>query len=230
MTASATPPWMTPGLRQIDDDILCAAVTPGNVLLSGEPGTGRKSIAELIHRKSAQRTGPFVVGTRDDLPGCGRGTHGSRVLQAARNGSFLMEDLDSVVDARDEARLLRFVDCGRDSSHVRFMVAASNALPKRVRSGQFSENLFYRLNVIHVVIPPLRERPEDICVLLRHFMAAWGVGEIEVSAAAWDVLRAYSWPGNLRELRSLAEALAGRDGRRPIEISDLPAGIVSAQL
>ncbi len=214
-------------MQQVEEDIACAAASHGNVMITGEPGTGKRSVAGLIHRRSGRRTGPFVVGGRIDLVDYRCDDPESGPLQAARNGSFLLEELDSV-DPLDGADLIRFVDCGVDANNVRFMAATSIPLCDRVREGQFPESLFYRLNVIHVVLPPLRERPEDIPVLLRHFMLNSGAAEVDFSKAAWERLSAYGWPGNLRQLRAFGERLAGEPARRQLDVVDLPPEILAA--
>ena len=214
-------------MQIVEEDIACAAASRGNVMITGERGTGKRSVAGLIHRKSGRRGGPFVIGGRIDLVDYRCQDPESGPLQAARNGTFLLEELDAI-HPQDGADLIRFVDCGVESSNVRFMAATSIPLCDRVRAGQFPESLFYRLNVIHVVLPPLRERPEDIPVLLRHFMLNGGAGDVDFSTAAWDRLSAYSWPGNLQQLKAFGEALAGGDGRRQLDVRDLPPEILAA--
>lgn len=220
-------PWTTAATRLVEEDIACAAASRGNVMITGERGTGKRSVAELIHRKSGRREGPFVIGGRLDLIDYTCQDPVSGPLRAAHNGSFLLEELDAV-NPHDGADLVRFVDCGVETTNVRFMAATSIPLCDRVQAGQFPENLFYRLNVIHVILAPLRERPEDIPVLLRHFMLNSGAASVDFSPAAWDRLSAYSWPGNLQQLKAFGEALAGDRTRRQLDVADLPAEILAA--
>jgi DNA-binding NtrC family response regulator len=136
-----------------------------------------------------------------------------------------------------QARLLRFIEhrtaggrrLGQPSygTDVRFVAVTSGDLYKMVRFQQFGETLFYRLNRMHLVVPPLRERPEDIPLLLRHFLSmhASGATVPHLSIAALQRLMSYPWPGNVRELRAVGETLASRNLTRAVEPEDLPPDI-----
>ncbi len=110
-----------------------------------------------------------------------------------------------------------------DGDDVRFITLTSSNLFELVRRHQFCEPLFYHLNAVHLIIPPLRDRPEDIPVLLRHFLSVHARAPVpRLSAAAWQRLGTYAWPGNVRELRVVAETLASRELPRLFEPDDLP--------
>jgi DNA-binding NtrC family response regulator len=129
-----------------------------------------------------------------------------------------------------QSRLLAYIEqqpappaAGR---HVRFITVANSSLFDLVRCDEFCEPLFYRMNTIHVMIPPLRDRPGDIPVLLRHFMSTAGqLRPARLTPAAWQRLMTYEWPGNIPELREVADALIALRIERAIDLPDLPAAL-----
>jgi DNA-binding NtrC family response regulator len=202
------------------------------VLLQGESGTGKDLLAQAIHYESSRAARPFIPINCTALPeelleselmGHERGAFTD--AKAAKKGLFEVADggtvfLDEIGDMKPglQAKLLRFIETKtfrRVGGHrdievdVRIIAATNKDLPGAVRSGAFREDLFYRLNVIPICIPPLRERREDILPLARHFLAVLS-GDVKrkvrgFTDRALAFLAAYDWPGNVREMRNLVE-------------------------
>jgi DNA-binding NtrC family response regulator len=197
------------------------------VLVSGESGTGKELAALAIHRESRRRNGPFVpvnCGSisstlmqaqlfgheKGSFTGAFQRSIGS--LEAASGGTVFLDEIADIPQ-ESQASLLRFL---QESTIVRIgsttpihvdarVVAASHVdLPSAIRAGRFREDLFYRLNVLHIHMPPLRERPEDIPAIARHvlhlYRAHKAPGVRDISEAAIDAMRAWHWPGNVREM------------------------------
>jgi two-component system response regulator AtoC len=227
-------PWASPAMRDLETDIAGAIRFHLNVMLTGEGGVGKMSIAQRIHRQSRHGKAPFIVARlpqalEDD-------TLDRAIADAVPNGTVVIKEAGRM-SAPMQARLLRFIEHrtagGRElgqpsyGTDVRFIAVTSGDLYKLVRFQDFGESLFYRLNRMHLVIPPLRERPEDIPLLLRHFLSMYASGATvpHLSTAARQRLVSYAWPGNVGELRAVAEALASRNLTRSIEPEDLPPDI-----
>jgi len=205
------------------------AAMPATVLLEGEAGTGKKLIARLLHERSG-RQGAFIAvhcgavaterlagelfgGARP--PGAGRARRG--VFVAARGGTLFVDEIDAMrLDV--QARLLQVLDervvrppgTDRDLPVDCQLVAASRTdLAQAVAGGHFREDLYLRLNVMRIDVPPLRERPEDIPALVADFVdeltAATGLAPIELEPTEVEALQAHDWPGNVRELRNVVE-------------------------
>ncbi|MCC6160582.1 MAG: sigma-54-dependent Fis family transcriptional regulator [Deltaproteobacteria bacterium] len=208
--------------------LMPAAVSDATVLLLGETGTGKELFARLIHDNSPRRDRAFVVQDCTTLPGnlveselfghtrgAFTGATGARagLIVSADGGTVFLDEIgDLPSDA--QARLLRLVQereirpVGSDTVHkvdVRLIAATHCDLEQRVRDGRFRADLFYRLGQLRVTIPPLRERVEDIPLLVAHFLAEYarryGKRMVDASAGAIDTLRAYPFPGNVRQLR-----------------------------
>ena len=175
------------------------------VLITGESGTGKSLIARAIHDFSDRRTLPFVVASASDLAGV---DGPSTVLARGRGGSIVF---DEIADYDDEAqaRIVRMLDALGDNS-PRIMATSQADLMQRMESGQFRQDLFYRIGGVTIAVPSLRERVEDIPLLTEHFLAR---GEREtgeqrrVSPQAMELIRAYSWPGNVRQLENTIRRL-----------------------
>jgi two-component system, NtrC family, response regulator AtoC len=210
------------------------AATDATVLILGESGTGKELVARAIHQASPRAGGPFVAVDcgaiaegvlESELFGHARGAFTG--AQAARRGLFEEASagtlfLDEIGDVGPglQARLLRALQEGTIrrvgtnepvAVDVRVVAATNRDLAQAVKDGRFREDLFFRLNVVTIAIPPLRERREDIPLLAEHFAHKHGRpdGSAAVSAAARDLLVAYDWPGNVRELENVvARALA----------------------
>lgn len=210
------------------------APTESRVLITGESGTGKELVASAIHRQSARGGKPFVTVNSAALPrdlvesemfGHERGAFTGATDR--RQGRFELADggtlfLDEVGDLGPEAqaKLLRVLEGGVVERvggerpfevNVRVIAATNKDLPHAVRQGQFREDLWFRLNVLPIHIPPLRERTEDIAPLVRHFAArsAARLGRaVKFDAGAVPLLTAYGWPGNVRELANIVERMA----------------------
>ena len=199
------------------------------VLLRGENGTGKSALAHALHLQSARARKPFVTINcpslspellTSDLFGHVKGSFTGAVkdqagkVEAAEGGTLFLDELGDL-PAAIQAKLLRFLqehryerlgDTVTRSADVRIVAATNRDLEAQVRDGHFREDLLYRLNVIEITVPPLRERSEDIALLAHRFLAEFAdeaqTQVQEFSAAALEVLRSYPWPGNVRELRN----------------------------
>ncbi len=175
------------------------------VLITGESGTGKSLIARAIHDFSDRRSMPYVVVSAADLQGA---DGPSAVLARARGGSLL---LDEVGDLPEEvqARVVRMLDAMGEGA-PRVLSTSRADLPARLESGQFREDLFYRLGGVSLFVPPLRERVDDIALLVQHFLdraEREGLARRKLSSAALDLVRTYSWPGNVRQLENAIRRL-----------------------
>jgi DNA-binding NtrC family response regulator len=240
----------SPHIRQINEDALWAARSDAKVLLTGESGVGKEVVARLIHERSSRCRQPLVTincaGVPDtllasELFGHMRGSftdaHRDRAgwLEQAHRGTIFFDEVGEM-SLQMQAALLRFLESGEiqrvgsearpSKVDVRVVCATNRNLLERVQSGDFREDLYYRLNVIHIAIPPLRHRPEDVEHLLRHYMDAFArlhrLPVPEVGEDAMTILLNYRWPGNVRELRNLAERLIVRWREGQIRPEDLP--------
>ncbi|WP_242394298.1 sigma-54-dependent transcriptional regulator [Anaeromyxobacter oryzisoli] len=234
--------------------VLVARVAPKDVtvLLTGESGTGKERVAEAIVRASRRSAGPFVRFNcaalspelaEAELFGHARGAFTGAIrarpglFGEADGGTILLDEIGELA-AGAQAKLLRVLQegeirpVGEDLPRrvdVRVIAATHRDLEERVRAGAFREDLFYRLNVVHLRIPPLRERPEDVPVLARHFLERYaerfGVSPLVVPPALLDRLAAHSWPGNVRELENALEGLVALSPPDGLDLSLLPGGV-----
>lgn len=215
------------------------APSDATVLLCGESGTGKELLARRLHARSPRRAHPFVAVNCGAIPrdlleselfghvrgaftGAVRDVKG-RFEQAHRGTLFLDEISEMPLDLQPallrvlEERRVPVVGLGGEREvDVRLVAATNQDLQGAVASGRFRRDLYYRLNVVQIRVPPLRERPEDIPVLVNHFLKKWGEGRVwRVEEGAWNVLRSASWPGNVRELENACRrfCLLATDGR-----------------
>jgi two-component system nitrogen regulation response regulator NtrX len=221
-------------MRQLRVQVEMAAPSNGRVLVFGENGTGKELVARNLHTLSHRRSGPFVEVNCAAIPeelieselfGHVRGAFTG--ASADRRGKFEMADggtifLDEIADMslKTQAKVLRvlqeqvFEPVGGSSSvrvDVRVVAATNKDLTKEIRSGRFREDLYFRLNVIPIVVPPLRDREQDVILLAEHFAAEFARDDGRRLRAfdptARAALQAYGWPGNVRELRNVVERL-----------------------
>jgi DNA-binding NtrC family response regulator len=229
------------------------ADTNATVLVEGETGTGKEVIAKAIHQTSHHRSGPLVAVNCAALPetlleselfGHEKGAFTSAASQ--RRGRFEIADrgtlfLDEVGDvpATMQAKLLRvlqerrFERVGGTESievDVRIIAATNRSLQKLVKQGTFREDLFYRLNVVKIDLPPLRDRPEDIPLLATHFTEKYarpGEGLKQIAPRAMEALLTYHWPGNIRELENVIERACVTSHDNTIQYENLPPEITT---
>jgi DNA-binding NtrC family response regulator len=223
------------------------------VLITGESGTGKEMLAEAFHYANTERaSGPFVAVNCPAIPkelveselfghtkGAFTGATSARVgrFQAADNGTLFLDEIGEM-DAGVQSKLLRVLQDFRvirvgeirgQKVDVRVIAATNRDLEEMVGKGAFREDLFYRLNVIRVHLPPLRDRKEDIPLLIDHFLKALtkqrNLPPPIISDDVREMLCAYSWPGNIRELRNILERLVILCAGRPVEPKHLPLKI-----
>ncbi len=238
----------SPAITEIKALIPGFAEADSTVLVHGESGTGKELIANLIHTHSPRREEPFIIVDctslkesllESELFGHERGAFTGAVTK--KHGIFEVADggtifLDEVGDISPplQAKLLRVVETKsfrrvgsnqRIVVDVRIIAATNRNLVEMVRSGQFREDLYYRLNVINIAVPPLREHPEDIPLLVDHFLTELRKSDDKIrrfSTAALAALKEHDWPGNARELRNLVERSMILSEGETIEVRDLP--------
>ena len=231
-------------------DIASAARTHAKVLITGETGVGKEVVARLIHNQSARNRQPFMAVNCSGIPetllaselfgharGSFTGAYRDKVglIRQADRGTLFLDELGEMSLAM-QAMLLRFAETGEiqtvgnDSAlghaDVRLITATNRDLREQIAAGEFREDLYYRLNVIHIRIPPLRERGRDVLLLFRHFLQkasdAHRLPPPDLTPDAEQLVLTYQWPGNVRELRNVTERIALRDSNRAISADDLP--------
>ncbi|HYR02979.1 MAG TPA: sigma-54 dependent transcriptional regulator [Syntrophobacteria bacterium] len=219
-------------LRKIFDLIPRVAAATSNVLITGESGTGKELVAKAIHQMSPRHNKPFVTVNCGSVPetlmeselfghkkGSFTGATATRsgLFEVAHQGTLFLDEIAELTPAL-QVKLLRAVQekkfkmvggTEEISVDVRIISATNRDLEQGVMEGRFREDLYYRLNVIHIHVPPLRERPEDIPLLAQHFLDKYGQQmnkDIKkISAFALDILKNYNFPGNVRELENIIE-------------------------
>ena len=221
-------------MRELREQIAMVAQTNGRVLIYGENGTGKELVARSVHALSRRRGGPFIEVNCAAIPeelieselfGHVKGAFTGAVsdrrgrFEAADGGTIFLDEIADM-SLKTQAKVLRALQeqvidpVGGSSSvkvDVRVLAATNKDLPTEIRAGRFREDLYFRLNVIPVFVPPLRDRDEDVPRLAEHFMAELA-REYGRRPKAWDpgalaALRSYGWPGNVRELRNVIERL-----------------------
>jgi two-component system response regulator AtoC len=249
----ASPKW-----RSIHDEVRLAGPTDAKVLITGESGVGKEVIAHLIHQSSRRASGPLVTLNCAGVPeslleselfGHVRGSftdaHRDKrgLLEQADGGTIFMDEIGEM-SLRMQALLLRFLETGEIQpvgAHgpvrrvdTRMVAATNRDLLAQVSQGAFREDLYYRINVMHIAVPPLRERPEDIKALLDSFFdrfsAQYQRARPALTAEAASFLQTYTWPGNVRQLKNVAERLVLRDHSRAITVMDLPREVTEDAL
>ena len=238
----------SPQMASVVDLVRRVAPTDATVLIQGESGTGKEVIAKAIHHASARARGPFVAINCGALPEtlleseifghvkrAFTGASGSKkgLFEEADRGTLLLDEIGEMA-ASLQVKLLRALQSGEIrpvgsaqsiTVDVRVVAATNRDLDQMIRQGAFREDLFYRLNVISLALPPLRERREDIPLLAEHFLgrSAKRLGRsLRLSAAAVDRLLRYPWPGNVRELENAVERSAILARQEVIGPEDLP--------
>jgi two-component system, NtrC family, response regulator AlgB len=242
-------------MKPVIDIVERAATTRATVLILGENGTGKSQLARHVHAMSAVADGPFVTVScpslsrellESELFGHVQGAFTGAVkdkwgkVEAARGGTLFLDEIGELPPEL-QPKLLRLLqertyervgDTKTRNADVRVIAATNRDLSAAVKAGSFREDLFYRLNVISVTVPPLRERPGDLARLaqsfLRFFAEDAGRSAQAFSAPAWAAIRAHPWPGNLRELRNAIERAVILSRGEQVELGDLPAELTVA--
>ncbi len=243
-------------MRAVYEKVRQVSPTTATVLVSGESGTGKELVARAIHNRSQRKSGPFITLNCGALPetlleselfGYERGaftgaltTKEGRIEQADTGTLFL--DEVSEMSAKTQIDFLRvlqereFRRVGGSrpiTVDVRFIAATNKSLEQAVKAGTFREDLFYRLAVVPITLPPLRERTEDIPLLamtfIKEFCAQYQRPEKSFAPATLQALREYAWPGNVRELRNLAERLVVTVPDRVMRPVHLPSTILTGE-
>ena len=225
----------SPALRRVRDMIVRVAPSDARVLITGESGTGKELVAAAIHAGGARRDRPFVRVNCAAIPrdlvesemfgherGAFTGATERRIgrFELADRGTLLLDEVGDL-GAEAQAKLLRAIESGEIERvggskpirvNVRVLSATNKDLTRAVADGTFREDLYFRLNVIPLAIPPLRERPDDIPALVKHFSALHrartGQPLTSWTTEALDLFGRYRWPGNVRELANIVERLA----------------------
>jgi transcriptional regulator with PAS, ATPase and Fis domain len=271
----------SPVLLDIKEEIERVSKSDAKVLITGESGTGKELVAQALHQSSDRASGPFVAVNCAGLPetlleselfGYMRGSFTGAYrdkpgkLEVAHGGTVFLDEIGEMT-LRMQGLLLRFLETGElqkvggygDSKpvNVRVLTATNRNLRDLVTQGQFREDLFYRINVIQLVVPPLRERKSDIPLLLEHFMRVFAggrrissingnghrsgtaiaggngneIGKVarELTPEALTALCEYSWPGNVRELQNVVERLVVNGHSDAVTVGELPGEIRERQ-
>ena len=242
----------SPAMERLFDIVRQAAPTQATVLIEGASGTGKELVAQAIHRLSARAAGPFVAVhcaalssslLESELFGHEKGAFTGAVVQRkgrfemAHGGTLFLDEI-SEIEPSVQVKLLRVLEerrfervGGVDTVEVdiRIVAATNRDLRKYVEEGKFREDLFYRLDVVEIKMPPLKERGGDIALLCNRFMKEFAevnarpVSRFAPEAAA--ILQAYSWPGNVRELRNTIEKMVVLARGDTLAVEDVPANI-----
>ncbi|MEM1350181.1 MAG: sigma-54 dependent transcriptional regulator, partial [Myxococcota bacterium] len=227
------------------------------VLVTGESGTGKELAARMLHEQSPRVDGPFVPLHCAALPdtlleselfghekGSFTGAHSRRrgKLEEADGGTVFLDEIGEISPAT-QVKLLRFLQTnsiervgGNETLHldVRIVAATNRDLAKEVREGRFREDLYYRLNVINIEMPPLRTRTGDIALLIRHFTTKYALENQktidEIAPAFLHALEQHEWPGNVRELENIVERAVVLAQGSSLEVAHLPAVLGHAEL
>ena len=224
----------SPALESVLGKVRLVGPSKATVLLTGETGTGKELFAQSIHQNSDRSRLPFIPVHCAALPsnlleselfghekGAFTGANEKRIgrFESAKGGTLFLDEIGEI-DASTQVKLLRFLESksierlGSSKTlelDVRLVCATNRNLQKMVQQGDFREDLYYRLNVITIELPPLRERGDDLSLLLNHFLSEYsaenGFDPPNLSSDTFTILQNYTWPGNIRELRNFCENL-----------------------
>ncbi|HEX2165552.1 MAG TPA: sigma-54 dependent transcriptional regulator, partial [Thermoanaerobaculia bacterium] len=239
-------------MQQVFDLITLAAPAKSNILIRGESGTGKELVAKAIHHHSRRADGPFVTVNSGSMPAdllesnlfghvkgsfTGAISNKKGLFEVAAGGSIFFDEIGNI-PLDTQAKLLRviqereFMRLGGVETiraDVRIIAATNADLEDEVEQGAFREDLYYRLNVITIHLPPLRKRSEDVPLLAQHFLARYGEENEkplrEISPAAMRLLLDYHWPGNVRELENVIERAVVLSTGPVLDVDLLPATV-----
>ena len=245
----------SPAMLDLRTEVDRVARSDAKVLITGESGSGKELVAHAVHTGSARAERPFVAVNCAGLPeslleselfghvrGSFTGAYRDKLgkLELAEQGTMFLDEIGEMT-LRMQGLLLRFLETGELQKvgadrvvgrvDVRVIAATNRNLREMITQGTFREDLFYRINVIHLTVPPLRDRREDIPRLTEHFLEHFTRTDAYVprrlAADAMTAFKQYHWPGNVRELENVIERLVVTGSRETIELGDLPAEIRS---
>jgi DNA-binding NtrC family response regulator len=244
----------SPAMARANDLIARAAVAPGTVLITGETGTGKELAARAIHAASPRAAKPFVALNcaaltesllENELFGHARGAFtgaaGSRagLIEHAHGGTLFLDEIGTLPKG-PQAKLLRALESGEVRRigenetrvvDVRFVAATNLDLQSAMDAGEFRTDLYYRLNVHRVNLPPLRERGDDIRLLAQHFLQKYGDGLVTgFTPEAWDTLLKYHYPGNVRQLQHIVQRAVAVGQGPLLDVADLPEEVVAPRV
>ena len=246
----------SPAMAAVFDLVRSVAPTGSTVMISGESGTGKELVAKAIHSLSRRKDEPFVSVNCGALPealleselfGHMKGSftdayqNKKGLFEAAHRGTLFLDEVGEtsatmqvkLLRALQERRIRRVGGTAEVDVDVRILAASNRSLEELVKAGQFRSDLFYRLNVIPVRVPPLRERREDIPLLagsfLMQFAASMGKPVESISPAALERLSRYAWPGNVRELENVIERAVALETSAQIRVESLPDSLLAAE-
>ncbi len=239
----------SPAMQEVFDTIRQVASSRATVLIQGESGTGKELVAKAIHQLSPRNKGPFVAVhcaalsqnlLESELFGHEKGAFTGAMerrigrFEKGDGGSLFLDEI-SEIDANVQVKILRALEerqierVGGDTPvdvDTRLIAATNRDLKAMVEEGDFREDLFYRLYVVVITLPPLRDRQDDILLLLNHYLAVFneenGKQIDGFTPAAYELLSAYDWPGNIRELRNLVERMVVLAHGQVLDIADIP--------
>ena len=242
----------SPAMKTVFERMLRIAKTESTVLITGESGTGKELVARALHHNGSRKDKPFVAVNCGAIPeslleselfGHVRGAFTGAIrdkegkFESANQGTIFLDEIGTMPQHL-QTKLLRILQeqevekVGSNKSiklDVRVISATNLDLEQQVRQGNFREDLYYRLNVIPLHLPPLRERRQDILALVSHFLEKYsrlmGQTPKTITRKALEALEEYGWPGNVRELKNLIERLVALTEGDVIHIEDLPSGI-----
>ena len=242
----------SPLMQALFRDTALIAASDSRVLITGESGVGKEVLADVIHAWSQRAAGPLVKVNCAAIPetlleselfgherGSFTGASAQRIgrFEMANNGTIFLDEIGDM-SPNLQAKLLRVTQDGRFQrigsnaeirTNARILAATNRNLDEEVKAGRFREDLFYRLNVVELNIPPLREHTEDILPLAGQFLAEFSQGKSRFSSAVTDALQGYAWPGNIRELRNAMERAALLSRGELVIPEHLPARIQNAE-
>jgi DNA-binding NtrC family response regulator len=241
----------SPLMQALFHDVSLIAASESRVLITGESGVGKEVVADVIHEWSPRASGPLVKFNCAAVPetlleselfghekGAFTGASAQRIgrFELANNGTIFLDEIGEI-SPKLQAKLLRVTQDGRFQrlgsnsevhTNARILAASNRNLEEEVRQGRFREDLFYRLNVVELSVPPLRERREDILPLASHFIGTFSKGRARFSSSVTECLERYAWPGNVRELMNAMERAALLSRGELILPDHLPARVRAA--
>ena len=245
----------SPAMRQVFNIVERVAKTPSTILITGESGTGKELIAKALHDYSDRAEAPFIRVNCAAIPdtlieselfgydkGAFTGASGSKPgrFELANGGTLFLDEIGEI-STEMQVKLLRAIQESEFERvggirtirvDVRLITATNRDLMSEVQAGHFREDLFYRLNVVPIKLPALRERDDDIPLLTQHILTKFskrlGQTSRQIEIEALNALRSYGWPGNIRELENVLERTLLFSENNPIKISDLPVEFLQA--